>query len=75
MVQNDDNRLMEFRQLKNEIRGSGQHLVVGIDIAKDRHNAFFGTVSGKVVQFLGVIIWDCIFCASCIHYNVRRIPS
>ncbi len=49
MVQNDDSRLMEFRQLKNEIRGSGQHLVVGIDIAKDRHNAFFGTVSGKTL--------------------------
>jgi transposase len=49
MVQNDDNRLMEFRQLKNEIRGSTQHLVVGIDIAKERHNAFFGTVSGKTL--------------------------
>jgi hypothetical protein len=49
MVQNDDSRLGEFRQLKNQIRGSTQHLVVGIDIAKDRHNAFFGTVSGKTL--------------------------
>ena len=27
MVQNDDSRLKEFRQLRNEIRGSTQHLV------------------------------------------------
>ena len=26
-----------------------QHLVVGIDIAKERHNAFFGTASGKTL--------------------------
>jgi transposase len=49
MVQNDDNRLMEFRQLKQEIRGSTQHLVVGIDIAKERHHAFFGTPMGKTL--------------------------
>ena len=49
MVQNDDNRLKEFRQLKNEIRGSTTHLVVGIDIAKERHNAFFGTPAGKTL--------------------------
>src|SRR4030065_1908356 len=47
MVQNDDSRLKEFRQLRNEIRGSTQHLVVGIDIAKDSHNAFFGAPTGK----------------------------
>jgi transposase len=46
---NDDTRLKEFRQLKNEIRGSTQHLVVGIDIAKERHYAFFGTPSGKTL--------------------------
>ena len=34
---------------KNEIRGSTQHLVVGIDIAKDRHAAFFGTATGKTL--------------------------
>ena len=39
----------EFRQLKREIRGSTQHLVVGIDIAKDRHHAFFGTPAGKTL--------------------------
>jgi len=49
MVHNDDSRLKEFRQLKNEIRGSTQHLVVGIDIAKDRHTAFFGLPTGKTL--------------------------
>ena len=49
MDRNDDTRLKEFRQLKNEIRGSTQHLVVGIDIAKDRHAAFFGTATGKTL--------------------------
>ena len=49
MDKNDDTRLEEFRQLKREIRGSTQHLVVGIDIAKERHHAFFGTPAGKVL--------------------------
>ena len=49
MDRNDDSRLEEFRQLKREIRGSDQHLVVGIDIAKERHNAFFGTPAGKTL--------------------------
>ena len=49
MDKNDDTRLKEFRQLKNEIRGSTQHLVVGMDIAKERHHAFFGTPAGKAL--------------------------
>ena len=49
MERNDDTRLKEFRQLKEEIRGSTQHLVVGIDIAKERHYAFFGTPAGKTL--------------------------
>ncbi len=49
MDKNDDSRLEEFRQLKREIRGSMQHLVVGIDIAKERHHAFFGTPAGKTL--------------------------
>ena len=49
MDKNDDSRLAEFRQLKREIRGSTQHLVVGIDIAKERHHAFFGTPAGKTL--------------------------
>jgi len=42
-------RLKEFRQLKKEIRGSKDHLIVGIDVAKDKHNAFFGTATGKTL--------------------------
>ena len=42
-------RLEEFRQLKREIRGSTEHLIVGIDVAKDKHNAFFGTATGKTL--------------------------
>jgi transposase len=46
---NDRIRLEEFRQLKKEIRGSERHLIVGIDIAKEKHHAFFGTCRGKTL--------------------------
>jgi len=42
-------RLGEFRQLQKEIRGSDEYLIVGIDVAKERHNAFFGTAMGKTL--------------------------
>ena len=42
-------RLKEFRQLKKEIRGSTEHLIVGIDVAKNKHHAFFGTATGKTL--------------------------
>jgi len=45
----DHIRLKEFRQLKKEIRGSKEHLIIGIDVAKDKHNAFFGTATGKTL--------------------------
>jgi len=31
------------------LRGSKDHLIVGIDIAKDDHKAFFGTAYGKTL--------------------------
>ena len=34
-------RIEEFRQFKKEIRGSREYLVVGIDVAKEKHHAFF----------------------------------
>ena len=46
MAIEDRIRLEEFRQLRKEIRGSEKHLIVGIDVAKDKHNAFFGTATG-----------------------------
>lgn len=49
-------RQREFSQLKNEIRGSARHLIVGIDVAKERHHAFFGTATGK--SLLRRLIFD-----------------
>jgi transposase len=37
----------QFCQIKSEIRGSDDYLVVGIDVAKDRHHAFMGSATGK----------------------------
>jgi len=45
----DSIRLEEFRQLKKGIRGSKEHLIVGIDVAKERHHAFFGTATGRTL--------------------------
>jgi hypothetical protein len=42
-------RLEEFRQLRKEIRHSEEHLIVGIDIAKEHHHAFFVTATGKTL--------------------------
>ncbi len=42
-------RLQQFCQFKKEIRGSTEYLVVGVDIAKVKHNAFFGTATGSVL--------------------------
>ena len=43
----DTIRREQFCQIKSEIRGSDQHLVVGIDVAKDKHHAFMGSATGK----------------------------
>ena len=43
------NRLEEFRQFKREIRGSEEHLIVGIDIAKQRHHALLWDRDGENV--------------------------
>ncbi len=49
-------RLEVFRQLKKEIRGSENHLIVGIDVAKEKHHAFFGIATGK--SLLRRLIFD-----------------
>ena len=47
-MNNDDiSRREQFCQIKSEIRGSDQYLVVGIDVAKDKHHAFMGSTTGK----------------------------
>ena len=42
-------RLEQFRQMRREIRGSEGYLVVGIDVGKEKHHAFFGTATGKTL--------------------------
>jgi transposase len=42
-------RYQLFCQFRAEIRGSHDHLIVGIDVAKDKHHAFFGTATGKTL--------------------------
>ena len=49
MNEKDCTRLEEFRQLQKDIRGSQEYLIVGIDVAKEKHTAFFGTAMGKTL--------------------------
>ena len=49
MEQPDGIRLEQFRQLKKEVRSSDGYLIVGIDVSKDRHHAFFRTVPGRTL--------------------------
>ncbi|MDY6966976.1 MAG: IS110 family transposase, partial [Halobacteriota archaeon] len=49
MNDKEDSRVIAYHQLKKEIRGSNNHLLVGIDVAKNKHNAFFGTATGKTL--------------------------
>ena len=46
---NDVTRFAHFNEFRNAIRGSRTHLIVGIDIAKDKHHAFFGTAYGQTL--------------------------
>ena len=45
----DSIRLDQFRQIREEIRGSKEYLIVGVDVAKNKHYAFFGTATGKTL--------------------------
>jgi len=49
MIKEESIRIKEFRLLKKEIRGSNEYLIVGVDVAKDKHHAFFGTAKGKTL--------------------------
>ena len=49
MNEEDRTRLEEFRQFRKEVRGSAEYLLVGIDVAKDKHHGFFGTATGKTL--------------------------
>jgi transposase len=39
-----------FRKMKASVRGSEKYLLVGIDVAKSKHHAFFGTPNGKTLR-------------------------
>jgi transposase len=39
-----------FRQMKASIRGSEKYLLVGIDVAKNKHHAFLGTPNGRTLH-------------------------
>ena len=43
-------RREQFCQIVNEIYGSEAYLVVGIDVAKEKHYAFMGTATGHTLQ-------------------------
>ena len=43
----DTIRREQYCQTVSEIRGSHKYLIVGIDVAKDKHHAFMGTANGK----------------------------
>ncbi len=47
MNEQDIIRREQFCQIKSEICRSDQYLVVGIDVAKDKHHAFMGSATGK----------------------------
>lgn len=42
-------RLKKFRQIRNEIRGTEDFMIVGIDVAKAKNYAFYGTATGKTL--------------------------
>ncbi|MGD9120279.1 MAG: IS110 family transposase [Desulfobacterales bacterium] len=50
MDANYANRLQWFRQFKEHINASTSTLIVGIDIGKDTHHAFFGTPAGRTIH-------------------------
>jgi transposase len=49
-MKSDLERLKIFRAIRAEIRASSDCLVVGIDVAKEKHHAFFGSSRGKTLR-------------------------
>jgi transposase len=49
MNDNEVIRYQQFCQFKEAIRGSDRHLIIGIDVAKDKHHAFMGSATGKTL--------------------------
>ncbi len=47
-MEKEVSRIEQFRQFRNEVRGSQRWLIVGIDVAKEKHHAFMGTSTGRL---------------------------
>lgn len=45
----ENTRIKDFRQIREDVRGSDKYLLVGIDVAKEKHHAFYGTATGKTL--------------------------
>ncbi len=43
-------RLELFKQMRASVRGSEKYLLVGVDVAKNNHHAFFGTPNGRTLR-------------------------
>jgi len=43
-------RIKAFRQIRKEVRGTDKYLIVGIDIGKVKHYAFYRTSTGKTLK-------------------------
>jgi transposase len=62
--------------MKQEVRGSEDYLLVGIDVAKDRHDAFFGSARGKTL--LKKLVFDATrdgFEKLCLHTDAIRVQQ
>ena len=49
MSEDNATRYAQFCQFRRQIRGSSDYVIVGIDVAKDRHHAFFGTANARTL--------------------------
>lgn len=47
MISNNYNSIEQFRKWKGSVRGSTDCVLIGIDVAKEKHVAFFGTPRGE----------------------------
>jgi transposase len=56
MNKDEVTRYQQFRQFRSEIRGSSDYLIIGIDVAKDKHHAFLGSARGET--FLRRLIFE-----------------
>lgn len=50
MNENKYSRYEVFCQFRSEIRSNPDYVIVGIDVAKDKHHAFFGTTRGEALK-------------------------